>query len=1187
MKTNDCDHERIHSFLAADHDQPDSVLIDQLEQCEDCRAYFDAQIASTDQWKHVGQLLKPDEHDHATRLDFSAGSDAGHQARQSASINDVLNVLAPTDDPHCLGRMGSYEVTGVIGAGGMGVVLKAFEPSLDRVVAIKVLAPHLAHNEKARQRFEREARAAAAVINPNVIPIYSVASDGKLPYLAMACIQGGSLQQRLDSQGAASVPEVLRIGSQIASGLAAAHEQGLVHRDIKPENILFEGDVERVSITDFGLARAVDDNTVTQAGTIAGTPMYMSPEQARGEKVDQQSDLFSLGSVLYALCTGEPPYCADSSLGVMRKITDESPTPIRELNPDTPEWLADIIEKLMAREKTARFALAAEVRDLLENCLSHVQAPDTVTLPEQLQPCRASGKVPTKLRPAFGIGGLLIGLLAAVFFIVTNNGVVRVEVLDESFQVAIDGRTLTVTEEGNAQPIQLRVGEHNLTVKVGEADFVTSNFEIRRNGEVAFRVEPLDGKVLVSRDGTEVASKAMRATSPPENPNEEGDRPHTAESSTKIVQKALADLPSSETTSGKHKLESRAIVTSADKLAKSGDLKAATDAYLGAYRTYPSSLESRHVDTFIKAGRITALGECINDTGNENGMFNEYVCRETIKALLGDARTQQLGHRLLKNYFRLDESCHSNVLSYPENYGIVWQDVPDLIFFFRTAVIPTDFQQEGAGWERFSVDTFSEQGEVRGLLTRIIPLCFDKNVLLQFTKELRTLTLKHRAWKGGRLLLAVLEAELGHFDKAEAIVNEHFVGRNAPTLPAANGWILGLALEGRNEELDHTAIELYEYALKVIVADLTDFEGTGEFRAESLRSSPLKNLAYLYAKYGRRAEARTLLYGLVDMTDQHPLVRNYRPGVFGSCSNGGRCNACHCNEMNTYDYEVLSTAMTDIGYPVDSFVSLARIDASFGNAYTSSGGVSRKHSAEKQTLYERLKYQKSPGATSGLPSEMKRAAKLVTPQLVVEALDLDTLRPAARFSTSTYDDIRDPQSSWSPSELRYFASTLEPEERTSGVIDLMLSVRHQGPDGTPEIVSPVIELLKLAANFDGPNTKKEIADLDARLRLQSEVNPNDIQAAVAATVFAFLRNDTKVVNDRLKRLQGLALSSKPEDQLANTGLWLVARQALRHDSTKAFGEALAAKALASAEKLSDPNIKKAIIGERAVIEEGL
>ena len=116
--------------------------------------------------------------------------------------------------------------------------------------------------------------------------------------------------------------------------------KGLVHRDIKPENILFEGDVERVSITDFGLARAVDDNTVTQAGTIAGTPMYMSPEQARGEQVDQQSDLFSLGSVLYAMCTGQPPYCADSSLGVMRKITDESPTPILELNPEIPDWLA-------------------------------------------------------------------------------------------------------------------------------------------------------------------------------------------------------------------------------------------------------------------------------------------------------------------------------------------------------------------------------------------------------------------------------------------------------------------------------------------------------------------------------------------------------------------------------------------------------------------------------------------------------------------------------------------------------------------------------------------------------------------------------------------------------------------------------------------------------------------------------
>ena len=220
---------------------------------------------------------------------------------------------APTDDPAMLGRLGGYEISGVVGAGGMGVVLKAIDKSLDRTVAIKVLAPHLAASGAARKRFAREAKAAAAVLHPNVIAIHSVSNDEALPYLVMPYLRGTSLQKRLDEEGPLSLHEILRIGSQIAAGLAAAHAQGLVHRDIKPANILLEQGVERVAITDFGLARAVDDATITHSGVIAGTPQYMSPEQARGEPVDGRSDLFSLGSVLYSICTGRPPFRAETS----------------------------------------------------------------------------------------------------------------------------------------------------------------------------------------------------------------------------------------------------------------------------------------------------------------------------------------------------------------------------------------------------------------------------------------------------------------------------------------------------------------------------------------------------------------------------------------------------------------------------------------------------------------------------------------------------------------------------------------------------------------------------------------------------------------------------------------------------------------------------------------------------------
>jgi hypothetical protein len=286
-----------------------------------------------------------------------------------------------------LGRLGGYEISGVVGTGGMGVVLKASDPSLDRVVAIKVLAPHLASSGAARKRFAREARAAAAVLHPNVIAIHSVFTDDKgLPYLVMPYVRGMSLQRRLDREGPLSLHEVLRIGAQIAAGLAAAHAQGLVHRDIKPANILLEDGIERVTITDFGLARAVDDATITHSGMIAGTPQYMSPEQARGEAVDPRSDLFSLGSVLYAICTGRPPFRAETSYGVMRRITDDEPKPIRELNPDIPEWLCQIISKLMSKRAADRYESAAEVAELLEQCLAHVQQPAVARLPASLQP---------------------------------------------------------------------------------------------------------------------------------------------------------------------------------------------------------------------------------------------------------------------------------------------------------------------------------------------------------------------------------------------------------------------------------------------------------------------------------------------------------------------------------------------------------------------------------------------------------------------------------------------------------------------------------------------------------------------------------------------------------------------------------------------------------------------------------
>lgn len=292
-----------------------------------------------------------------------------------------VDLLQPSDKPDCLGTLGPYEVREYIGRGGMGIVLKALDPVLNRIVAIKALAPELAAQPSSRLRFTREARAAAAVSHPHVVTIHAVDDASTPPFLVMECIAGRSLQQKIDQTGALKLTEVLRIGTQIAEGLAAAHKQGLVHRDIKPANILLENGIERVKITDFGLARSVDDVALTRTGEVPGTPQFMSPEQALGQRVDHRSDLFSLGCVLYAMCTGRPPFRGDSVAVVVKRICDETPAPIDQINPEIPGWLVQTIERLLSKDPAHRFQSAAEVAEVLSGQLAHAQQPQTGRAP--------------------------------------------------------------------------------------------------------------------------------------------------------------------------------------------------------------------------------------------------------------------------------------------------------------------------------------------------------------------------------------------------------------------------------------------------------------------------------------------------------------------------------------------------------------------------------------------------------------------------------------------------------------------------------------------------------------------------------------------------------------------------------------------------------------------------------------
>ncbi len=314
--------------------------------------------------------------------------------------------LAPPQSPDEIGRLGSYRILGVLGRGGMGIVFRAEDPQLGRPVALKALLPALAASPSARQRFFREAKAAAALKHPNVVTIFDVGEDRGTPFLAMELLEGQSLGARMEREGKLPVAEVLRIGREVAAGLAAAHDKGLIHRDIKPANLWLEspphpqplspasgergersprplspggergvplaplsprgrgvgGEGEHVKILDFGLARAVGSEVnLTRHGAVLGTPAYMAPEQALGEAVDHRCDLFSLGTILYQASTGQRPFRGKDVLSILKAVARTQPPPPRDLNPDLPEGLNDLILALLSKDPAERPASAAAV----------------------------------------------------------------------------------------------------------------------------------------------------------------------------------------------------------------------------------------------------------------------------------------------------------------------------------------------------------------------------------------------------------------------------------------------------------------------------------------------------------------------------------------------------------------------------------------------------------------------------------------------------------------------------------------------------------------------------------------------------------------------------------------------------------------------------------------------------------
>ena len=409
---------------------------------------------------------------HAPSVGFSTDDTTG-DARSAPSF-------APPADPAEIGQIGPYRVLKQLGHGGMGAVYLGLDERLGRKLALKVMLPQYAANPAAKERFLREARAAAQITHDNVVTVYEADERDGVPFIAMQFLQGYALDEYLKKKGSPSIPQILRIARETAAGLAAAHKIGLVHRDIKPGNLWLEAPNGRVKVLDFGLARPVDaESELTKSGAIIGTPAYMSPEQGRGQKVDARTDLFSLGAVLYRLCTGKLPFEGSNVMAILMALGTEVPTPVRELNSNVPEPLADLIHQLLAKKAADRPQTADEVvkrvRGMMEKpAASDVQtaSPNStlpqvvyVTIPVTMQPESAfadldvpdaqpaedSLPVPQRQKPRGKLIGIAAGF-AAVLALVIGGVIIIIKNKDgaETKIEVPDGATVEVKKDGKS-----------------------------------------------------------------------------------------------------------------------------------------------------------------------------------------------------------------------------------------------------------------------------------------------------------------------------------------------------------------------------------------------------------------------------------------------------------------------------------------------------------------------------------------------------------------------------------------------------------------------------------------------------------------------------------------------------------------------------------------------------------------
>lgn len=349
-----------------------AAIVDHLDRCLACADGLERVAAADDFWQSSAHSLRTDAFD----------SQCFESVDSAKPFSPVLKaLLGPTEDPYSLGRVGRFEILGVVGSGGMGTVLKARDVDIDRVVALKLPAAHLLDSPAALERLEREARSAATIRHPSIIEIYQVERWRDIPYLVMPFHTGPSLTARINADGPMDVLESIQVARQMAEALAAAHDCGVVHRDVKPGNILLGKGTERAVLTDFGIAKIQSDAQMTATGVIVGTPAFLSPEQASGGEATPQSDLFCLGSVLWSMLAGRPPFVDLPTHTIVASIAAGKLPSLRPLRSGLPPWVYRLVETLQQPAPEKRPNSAHQCAEILRACEQHLADPILHPLP--------------------------------------------------------------------------------------------------------------------------------------------------------------------------------------------------------------------------------------------------------------------------------------------------------------------------------------------------------------------------------------------------------------------------------------------------------------------------------------------------------------------------------------------------------------------------------------------------------------------------------------------------------------------------------------------------------------------------------------------------------------------------------------------------------------------------------------